>query len=287
MLRTIVALGMASLVVPLHCDAGSFPEDTVMDKNIPYVTNAHPRQTFDLFRPANSAGKRIPLIAWIHGGAWRVGDKDWNNVKYLVGHGFAIASIDYRLSGDAIFPAQIQDCNAALDFLLAHADDYGFDSNRVVIGGASAGGHLALLLGLAREKEFGATDFRARCILDFFGVTDFQALADSISDPAMRADLMDSATRLLGADVAKQPDLSRKASPATYVRPDSPPVLVLHGDADPLVPISQSQLLRERLLAAGVKTELIVVTGAGHDGPAFETPDIQEKVLAFLADALR
>ena len=278
---------MAALVVAHRCDAGNFPEDTVMDKNIPYVTNAHPRQTFDLFRPADSAGKRLPLIAWIHGGAWRVGDKDWNNVKYLVGHGFAIASIDYRLSSDAIFPAQIQDCNAALNFLLDHADAYGFDTNRVVIGGASAGGHLALLLGLAREKEFGATDFRARCILDFIGVTDLKVLSDSIVDPATRADLMDSATRLLGADVSERPDLARMASPTTYVRADSPPVLILHGDADALVPIGQSQLLHERLVGAGVKSELIVVNGAGHDGPAFETPDIQEKILAFLADALR
>src|SRR5208282_2089504 len=125
-------------------------------RNIPYVAHPTARQNFDLYLPKSKSNRSFPLVVWIHGGAWMMGIKEWDNVKYLVRHGYAIASIDYRFSTEAPFPAQIQDCNAALNFILAHATNYGVSPNRFFVGGGSAGGHLALLLGLARqEKGFG------------------------------------------------------------------------------------------------------------------------------------
>ncbi|HMD53850.1 MAG TPA: alpha/beta hydrolase, partial [Phycisphaerae bacterium] len=108
--------------------------EAVVKRNIPYVDHPTPRQNFDLYLPNDKGGQPFPLIFWIHGGAWMMGIKEWDNVKYLVRHGYAIASIDYRISPEARFPAQIQDCNAALNFILAHAADYGFNPRRFVVG---------------------------------------------------------------------------------------------------------------------------------------------------------
>jgi acetyl esterase/lipase len=260
----------------------------IVRKDIPYVANPHVRQTFDLYLPKDEVHP-VPLVFWLHGGAWMLSNKDWNNVKYLVKHGYALASVDYRLSGDAIFPAQIKDCNAALNFILAHATSYGIDPTRFVIGGASAGGHLALLLGLARnEKAFDAdASVKPFAILDFFGPTDLTSIIDEVGHGHGREVQEDVVPRLLGGPLADHLDLARLASPLTYVTPENPPVLILHGDKDDLVPYAQSQRLHSRLEQVGVRNELITVHGAGHDGPMFETPEIQEKVISFLRESAR
>jgi acetyl esterase/lipase len=260
--------------------------EAFVKKDIPYVTNPHLRQTFDLYLPKNRGLRPSPLIFWLHGGAWMLSNKDWDNVKYLVKHGYAIASVDYRLSGDALFPAQIKDCNTALDFILAHTDSYGIDAKRFVIGGASAGGHLALLLGLARnEKAFGANpSLKPFAILDFFGPTDLTTILDEVGPGHGQQVLEDAQQRLLGS-LTNPLDITRAASPIIYVRPGNPPVLILHGDKDDLVPYSQSQRLHSRLDQIGVKNVFITVPGAGHDGPMFETPEIQEKVISFLHES--
>ena len=251
---------------------GQAPHAETM-KNIPYATNSHPRQTLDLYLPEGAWSQPVPLIVWIHGGAWKLGTKDWINVKHLVHEGYAIASIDYRMSGDAPFPAQIQDCNSALNFLLENAGRYGLDKNRVFIGGASAGGHLALMLGLARdEKEFNADPgFRPRAILDFFGPSDMVAFPPG-----------EDITRLLGASASESPDKAMRASPLTYVSKSSAPVLILHGDQDESVPLQQSRALDAAMRKAGAGSELLIIKGAPHDGPLFETPDVQKRVIAFL-----
>lgn len=256
-------------------------------KNIPYTRPSTPRQNFDLYLPEGPHQRPFPLIVWIHGGAWMMGVKDWDNVKYLVGHGYAIASIGYRFSPEATFPAQIQDCNAALDFILAHAAGYGVDSNRFIIGGASAGGHLALLLGLARNQSaFGAEPaIRPVAILDFFGPTDLNHMAEDLTAIHSQTGLdlwRDAGAKLLGAPAQDCPDKARFASPLTYVTTNSAPVLILQGDKDNLVPVNQSRRLEAELNRARVKNQLIVVAGAGHDGPLFSTPEVAAKVIAFL-----
>jgi acetyl esterase/lipase len=259
-------------------------------RNIPYAAQPTPRQNFDLYLPANQTGQPFPLVVWIHGGAWMMGIKEWDNVKYLVRHGYAIASIDYRLSTEIPFPAQIQDCNAALNFILAHATNYGISSNRFVVGGGSAGGHLALLLGLARdEKNFGAdASIKPLAILDFFGPADFNRMKDDLETIHSEKGLelfKDAGGKLMGAAVEQSSDKAKLASPINYVSAASPPVLILQGSKDDLVPAAQSRRLQEALDQAGVKNQLVTVD-AGHDGPLFSTPEIESKVVSFLNGVL-
>ncbi|MEJ0089895.1 MAG: alpha/beta hydrolase [Limisphaerales bacterium] len=268
-----------------------YGEATII-RNIPYVANATPRQNFDLILPAHKGKEPLPLIIWIHGGAWLSGIKEWNNVKYLVRDGYAIASVDYRFSTDAPFPVQIQDCNAALDFILAHATNYGISPKRFVVGGGSAGGHLALLLGLARhEKSFGADpSIKPLAILDFFGPTDFNKMKSDLEEIHSEKGITlfnDAVPKLMGAPLEQSADKMKSASPMTYVATENPPVLILQGGKDDLVPAIQSQRLHEALDKAGVKNQIILLDDAGHDGGAFSTPGIAAKVNGFLNDIFK
>ena len=260
-------------------------------RNVAYVEHATPQQTFDLYLPNERGTTPLPFVVWMHGGAWELSSKEWDNVKYLVKHGYAIATVDYRLAPRAKFPAQIQDCNAALNYLVAHAGEYGLDPRRFVIGGASAGGHLSLLLGLARhEREFGADPaLKPLGILDFFGPADLTTnlgdLEAAHSEEGIKL-ISRVVPQMLGASPAEDPEKAKVASPITYVQPDSAPVLIFQGTKDPLVPTAQSERLHARLEAAKVRNQLVLVEDAPHDGPSFETPEQQAKVLAFLRSIL-
>ncbi len=256
-------------------------------RNIPYAADATPMQTFDLYLPKDKGSQPLPFVVWMHGGAWELHSKEWDNVKYLVRHGYAIATVDYRLAPQNRFPVQIQDCNAALDFIVAHAESYGLDPKRFVVGGASAGGHLCLLLGMARhEKAFGAAPaIRPLAILDFFGPTDLNVIdGDSATDHSETGIKLHARVlpQLLGAAPEQDPATARFASPLTYVGADVAPVLILHGTKDPLMPSIQSERLHTRLDEAKVRNQLVLVEGAPHDGPLFSTPEQQAKVLEFL-----
>ena len=254
--------------------------------NIFYNAHPVPQQNFDLILPAQKRNEPFPLVVWIHGGAWMLGIKEWDNVKYLVRHGYAIASIDYRFSTEAPFPAQIQDCNTALNFILAHATNYGISQKKFIVGGGSAGGHLALLLGLARdERDFGADpSIKPLAILDFFGPVDFnrtKADLEAIHSEKGLEVFKDAVGRLLDTPVDQPSDKAKLASPITYVSASSPPALILHGSRDESVPVAQSRRLHEALDQLGVKNQLILVD-AGHDGPLFSTPEIESQVVSFL-----
>jgi acetyl esterase/lipase len=261
--------------------------EAVVRRNIPYGAADLPHQNLDLYLPEKKSAQPFPFVFWIHGGAWKEGSKEWDNVKYLVRYGYAIATVDYRSSDRAPFPAQIQDCNAALNFVLAHARDYGIDPNKCVIGGASAGGHLALLLGMARhQSRFGANPrVKPLAILDFFGPADLTNMMGDLksihSDRGIRL-LLDAGSSLLGAPIEKSRAKARKASPITYVSPGNPPILIVHGRKDDLVPVAQSERLHAALDRMGVRNRLILVDAAGHDGPLFSTPEIEAKVVAWL-----
>ncbi len=217
----------AARVLPASSPYG---EATVVT-NIAYVAHPAARQNFDLYLPGK--GDR-PLSSGYMVVRVMMGFKDWDNVKYLVRHGYAIASIDYRFAPQDKFPAQIQDCNAALNFILAHATNYGINPRQFVVAGGSAGGHLALLLGLARnEQDFGAdASIKPLAILDFFGPVDFNKMKDDLeaihSDSGLKL-YRDAGAKLLGAPSGRFSDEAKIASPATYVSAASPPVLILQG----------------------------------------------------------
>ncbi|MCA1597228.1 MAG: alpha/beta hydrolase, partial [Chloroflexi bacterium] len=224
----------------------------------------------DLGEPVDIEGP-LPVIIWIHGGGWEAGSKEDCPAGYLVHHGYAVVSINYRLSQEAVFPAQIYDCKGAVRWLRAHSAAYHLDPRRFGVWGASAGGHLAALLGASNgsksmEGNVGgnldqSSQVQAAC--DWFGPTDFLKLRDFPtilhSDPVSGPDI-----RLIGGPLEKNLPKVRAANPITYVSKTSPPFLVMHGDKDPLVPLNQSELLYDALKAAGVRVTFCVVHGGGH-----------------------
>ncbi|MBD0377074.1 MAG: alpha/beta hydrolase [Flavisolibacter sp.] len=270
-----------------------FPKETIFYSNIPYAGDTLKKHLLDIYLPHN-AKPNTPLIVWIHGGAWMLNDKyaDMsymkNTIREFIDSGYALASIDYRWSTTAPFPAQIQDCNQALEYLYAHAEQYKLNRNRIALIGFSAGGHLASLLALSHNngvKAFYAAGARPRfkinCVLDFYGPSDL--LAASMSTDTAVNNSRSSIAMLLGAMPVERPDLARWASPVTYIDKDDPPFLIVQGEKDESVPNTQSRLLSSSLTLAGVKNELIIVPNAPHYGPMFDAEWIRKKVFRFLA----
>ncbi|MFV0446128.1 MAG: serine hydrolase, partial [Planctomycetaceae bacterium] len=233
------------------------------------------------------------LVIWIHGGGWQNGSKNRCPIEWLTEHGYAVASIAYRLSSKAIFPAQIQDCKAAVRWLRSQADRYGYRSDRIAVAGGSAGGHLAALLGTTGDvAELEGTvggnldqSSRVDAVIDYFGPTDF--ILRSKTHPE-RANAPESGTaKLLGGGADQQTELARLASPVTHVTPDDPPMLVLHGDKDKTVYLDQSLRLQEVYRQAGLPLALRIIKGAGHGGNRLFSGPQREPVVDFLDRELR
>lgn len=256
-------------------------------RDLAYVTNGHERQKLDLYLPKNATN--APLIVWVHGGAWKGGSKDRTPAQIFVEEGYAVASINYRLSQHAVFPAQIEDCKAAIRWLRFHAKEHGYNADRIAVWGSSAGGHLVALLGTAGDvKEFDTGEnlgvsSRVQAVVDFFGPTDFTQMGkfpSAINHDAPNA----PEAELIGGAVPDNKAKAARANPITYVTSDDPPFLIMHGDKDNTVPLNQSELLEAALKKAGVDVAFHVVKGAGH---GFGGPEINEKVRAFLAKHLK
>ena len=266
------------------------PVGTKVLRNLAYVPNGHERQKLDLYVP--SATKPLPLVIWVHGGGWRGGSKQGCRSLPFLEHGYAAASVGYRLSRHAVFPAQIEDCKAAVRWLRAHAREYNLDPERFAAWGSSAGGHLVALLGTSGEfKEFDKGEnlevsSRVQAVVDCYGPTDFtqmrkQALPDATTNP----DAPDSATaQLLGGPLPLNQDKAARANPITYASRDDPPFLIMHGNRDKLVPNQQSELLRDALQKGGVDVTLTLFDGAGH---ALGPPKVDRLVLEWLDQRLK
>jgi acetyl esterase/lipase len=227
--------------------------------------------SLDLYLPTEGAGP-FPVIVAIHGGGWAAGRKEEAQGIRQASRGYAVATITYRLSGVATFPAQIEDCKAAVRWLRANAKKYNLDADRVGATGHSAGGHLASLLGTAGSaKEFDKGDnlefsSRVKAVCALSGPTDFlQMDAHALKDAKLKHDFPGSPeSRLIGGPIQKNKEKVAKANPITYVSKESPPFLLIHGDQDPLVPVHQAQLLHDALKEKGVPVQLHIVKGAGH-----------------------
>jgi acetyl esterase/lipase len=259
-------------------------------RDLAYVSGGHERQKLDLYLPPHDAA--LPLIVWIHGGAFRMGSKEDRIPFEMLEQGYAIASLNYRLSQHALFPAQIEDCKAAVRWLRAHAGTYRLDPSRFASWGESAGGHLAAMLGTAgHERSFEVGEHlkyssRIQAVLDFFGPTDFLQMDAHRLPGGMVHDTADSPeSELVGGPIQERPAEVARANPATYVTSEAPPFLIVHGDRDPLVPYAQSLLLVDALRAAGVPVTFYTVVGAGHGG--FDDPQISSLVHTFLATHLK
>jgi acetyl esterase/lipase len=262
------------------------PEGVRVVRDIEYVEGGGDRNRLDLYLPEKTEGG-LPLVVWIHGGGWSAGSKAGCPAVPLSAKGYAVASINYRLSQDAIFPAQIEDCKAAIRWLRANAAQYGIDPERIGVWGASAGGHLVALLGTtAGMKDWdgrgGNRDqsSRVRCVVDWFGPADLTTMGSLGAKPDTPVAM------LIGGPAPDNQEKARKASPLTYVGKDAAPFLIMHGDQDNLVPLEQSQKLADALKKAGVEVKLQVVKGSGHGGIGFISTESRSLIEEFFAKHL-
>lgn len=274
------------------------PAYAIAHRDLAYVTDGHERQKLDLYLPASlpPTSKMLPVIIWIHGGAFRMGSKDNTAFdlvpfEYLL-QGYAIASLNYRLSQHAKFPAQIEDCKAAVRWLRAHADQYQLDAMRFAAWGPSAGGYLSAMLGTTggvRQFDVGAhldQSSQVQCVVDYFGPTDFlQMDAQRLPDGMVHDDANSPESELIGGAIQDHPEAVKRANPITYVTPQAPPFLIVHGDADPLVPYRQSLLLADALQHADVAVTFYTVQGGGHG--RFTDPMVSSLTHEFLQQHLK
>jgi acetyl esterase/lipase len=275
---------------------GSLPAGIKAERNIPYVENGHRNQILDVYLPETPSEKPLPLMIWIHGGAWMGGSQANPPALYLVKKGFAVASIQYRFVKDAIWPAQSYDCKAAIRFLRANAAKYNFDPDRFAVGGDSAGGHLAAFIGTSgdvkeMEGDLGNTNVssRVQAVVDWFGPTDLLLMGEQAGPNSMvkHDDANAPEALLMGGPVQEKKDLAKTANPLTYIDKNDPPFLIMHGDNDQLVPIAQSRILAKALIDAGVEVTTKTIPGAGHEDPKFRSPENQRLMEDFLRRALK
>jgi acetyl esterase/lipase len=244
--------------------------------NVQYGDGTNTANLLDIYLP-EKVDKPVPVVVWVHGGGWANGDKSPSKqFLQLLPHGFAVASINYRLSGEAPFPAQIDDCKGAIRYLRAHAKEFQIDPDRIGVWGVSAGGHLVALLGTSGDvKELEGkvggnlnVSSRVQAVSDYAGPTDLsKVFAQGADMPAFMNNVVLRGyyeNLLGGGPVETHPDLIRLANPITYVTADDPPFQIFHGDKDVMVPIGQAQLLADALKVKGVECDYTILPGMGH-----------------------
>jgi acetyl esterase/lipase len=255
--------------------------------DIEYAVVGKHRLRLDIYQP--TATQKPPLIVWVHGGAWRAGSRNSVPIRELVGHGFTIASVDYRLSPVAKFPAQVHDIKAAIRFLRANAEEYKFDTREIFIAGASAGGHLAALVGVTngvKELEGNVGEHLGESsdvqrIVSFYGASNLQTIL-SQSTPHGLSVRKPALDLLLGGQPDAEPERARLASPVAHVDRTDPPLLLIHGDQDPQMPINQAHELHGRYKAFGLPIQFEVVHGAAHGGRGFYESEMLNRVAEYL-----
>jgi acetyl esterase/lipase len=250
----------------------------------------------DLHLPAlkKDSPDKPRLIVWVHGGAWRSGSRKDMPLGGLIDRGYAVASVDYRLSTDARFPAQIHDIKAAIRFLRAKAADYGYDAAKVTVAGNSAGGHLAALVGVTNgHKELEGTvgdhlDQKSdvQAIVSLYGMSNLTTILAQ-STPHGLSVRVPALQLLLGAQPEEVPDLAKLASPVFHVDERDPPLLLIHGDQDPQAPINQSHELQGRYDALKLPHRFVVLHGSKHGGPEFTDAERCDLIAAFLEEHLK
>lgn len=274
------------------------PERTTIHRDVTYEQVGDRKLPLDLYLPdgAEQSKQPLPLVIWVHGGGWKSGSKNGlGRCKTLLSHGYAVASVEYRLSGEAIFPAAIEDCKAAVSYLRLNAKKYNLDPERFGAWGSSAGGHLVALLGTTNDIE----DFNThpvckkaspavQAVCNWYGPSDFLRMNDFPSN--IDHDAPDSPeSRFIGGPIHENKAKVAWANPITHVSAGDPPMLLMHGDRDMLVSFNQSELLYTALQKHNVASELYKVVGGGHGfGGAKESPqELVERCMKFFDKHLK
>jgi len=233
--------------------------------NVTYLTADNYESKLDLYAPRNPAAP-VPVVIYYHGGFWVRGSKEASvlNILPYMEMGVAVVNVEYRLGRIALAPAAVEDARCALRWVLRNAEQYRFDTSRIVVTGGSAGGHLSLTTGMLTPEAGldarcpGPEPMRVAGIINWYGVTD---VADLLAGPNRR----DPVLEWMGG-MPNQMEIAKRVSPLEYVRRDLPPILTIHGDADPTVPYEHAVRLHRALDAAGAENELLTIPGGRHGG---------------------
>jgi acetyl esterase/lipase len=295
-----VLLPLLFLAATARAQAPEWAEQTPFNyevtPNLTYYAASGEELKLDVYRPRNATGP-VPVVMFIHGGGWVAGTKEQSVLRAVpvLAMGMAFVNVEYRLAKVAQAPAAVEDCRCALRWIVRNAEKYKFDVDRIVVAGASAGGHLALMTGMvtaaagfdrpcpAEEKVrwtgSDKSEPKVAAIINWFGITDVSDMLEDGANPRSYA------IEWIGNrnDVAR---IAARVSPLTYVRRGLPPILTIHGDADKLVPVSHARRLHEALQKAGATSELLIFPGAGHgDFNPEQVRQASDAVHAFLAKA--
>jgi acetyl esterase/lipase len=253
-------------------------------------TNKPSSKKLDIFLPENTKGP-FPLIIYIHGGGWMLGHKLMGHntaVFKAISQGYAVATIDYRLSDEAIWPAQLYDCKAAVRFLKANASKFNINPNKIAAWGNSAGAHLAQMLGatgnidILEDLSMGNENFSSsvQAVISVFGVSNFLTLTTICNS----ADKNSPEFKLMGCDIIQNPIRAKEASPIEYITNNIPPYYITHGTGDTIVPYTQSIELYEKIveIAGENRACLKIIEGACHSGEEFKTNENVNNIIDFL-----
>jgi acetyl esterase/lipase len=249
--------------------------DYQIEANIRY--SLHPETVLDIVQARAPALKNRPAVIVIHGGGWVEGDKANMLERFclpFVEHGFVVANVEYRLAQSATAPAAVNDVLGAAKWFRDRAADYKVDPNQIIVTGDSAGGHLAMMVGMAPESAGLGPSIKIAAIINFYGISD---VPDQLQGPHLQ-----SYAVTWVPEQRDRMELAKKLSPITYVRKGLPPVLSIHGDADPVVPYEQSVRLTKELKAAGDQAELITVPGGQHGFPPDEMSQLWPQIFKWL-----
>ena len=251
--------------------------------NVTYLTANNWEAKLDVYQPQNTK-EPTPVLMYIHGGGWVGGDKNATLMQLMpyFEMGWAVVNVEYRLGRVSLAPAAVEDCRCALRWVISKAKDYNFDINKIVVTGHSAGGHLSLTTGmlpasagLDRQCPGNNEELKVAAIVNWFGITD---VGDLLDGPNMKT----YAVTWMGS-MTNRDEIAKRVSPLSYVRPGLPPILTIHGDADPTVPYAHAVRLHEALNKAGVSNQLLTIPGGKHGGfSQTETMKIYTTIQEFL-----
>lgn len=293
LLRALIGCGVVIALVcsPALAQQGKrldrLRETVVVKNDIEYGKAGDISLKLDLLQPKAESKRARPCIVWVHGGGWQNGSKSsgLGRLGALVASGdYVGASVGYRLTDVAPWPAQIHDCKAAIRYLRANAKKYGIDPEKIGVWGSSAGGHLVSLLGTSGdvpelEGNCGTPDVSSRvaCVVDYCGPSDF--LLFGLSSPRLNQPGQ-PVYKLFGGPAREKADLATAASPVTHVTANDPPFLIVHGTADKTVPLAQAERLYEVAKKAGIDATFVKIEGGGH---GISGAAIEARVKDFLA----